>query len=279
MIEIQGYNSSIKFDNECYILNNIDFGTAGSTMSTTRGLRQHGSFYNYSILGSRTILLTVTLFNNGESIDKLRQNVINTLNPLDSLILHIDDKYSIDCILSGTIQFNSKIKYNNDYYTELLIELFCPSPTFKEKNVQVEGSTLWDNKFEFPFSFEEEFEFAIKNESLTMNIYNDSPFEIGMQIELEFKSDVVNPMILNINTREYIQLNGTFTNGEKVIITTYFGNKRIESSIKGNIMQMVDYSSTFMQLKRGLNTFVLEAEENKQYIECYIKYRNEHLDI
>jgi len=61
--------------------------------------------------------------------------------------------------------------------------------------------------------------------------------------------------------------------GEEIAITTGYNNKRIISSLNGNIIRYLDLiNSVFLQLEPGDNIFKFEADENEQGVEAKIKY-------
>ena len=96
------------------------------------------------------------------------------------------------------------------------------------------------------------------------------------------KSNVKNPSIYNVYTKEYIKLNYTMTTGEEIVITTHTGNKRVESYINGittNIFNDLDIQSSFMWLDIGDNIIRYDAEDMIEQLEVYIYYTNYYLGV
>ena len=108
-----------------------------------------------------------------------------------------------------------------------------------------------------------------------------------MTIEMTAKSTVVNPVIYNRDTREYIGLgnaNKTFTmiKGDKVVITTYPNNKKvtlIRDAVEKNIFNYLTQGSTFLEVGVGDNIFTFSTDEGNENLDIVFKHYSQYKGI
>ena len=101
-----------------------------------------------------------------------------------------------------------------------------------------------------------------------------------MKIEFIANGALKNPSLFNVNTREYIKVNKEMTAGEKIIINTNYGQKKIQSTFDGetiDILNYLDLSSTFLQLSIGDNLFRYDADSNLNNLQVNIYYNPKYL--
>lgn len=82
-----------------------------------------------------------------------------------------------------------------------------------------------------------------RESSLIVNMNNSGDVECSMRVEFTALASVVNPSILNIYTQEYIKVKRTLQSRDKLIISTYFANKRVElirNGITTNVFNYID---------------------------------------
>ncbi|MBP3932216.1 MAG: phage tail family protein [Peptostreptococcaceae bacterium] len=163
------------------------------------------------------------------------------------------------------------------------IQLAMPLPYFEDIN---ENRVDFGNdigNFFFDLEIEEEGkELSIKNNSIVTNIFNAGDAASPIKVVFKSKSNVKNPSIYNVYTKEYIKINRTMTEGEEIIVTTNIGSKRVESHINGvttNIFNDLDIYSSFMWLDIGDNIIRYDAEEMIEQLEVYIYYTNYYLGV
>ncbi|BDR75753.1 hypothetical protein N071400001_14770 [Clostridium tetani] len=121
--------------------------------------------------------------------------------------------------------------------------------------------------------------------SLIVNVNNNGQVKTGMIIEFFARGTVVNPSLFNVNTREFIKINKSMVAGEKIIVNTNFGKKKILSVNNGIETDAVNYldieggGDTFLQLDVGDNLFRYDAYENLNNLETTIYYNNNYLGV
>lgn len=126
--------------------------------------------------------------------------------------------------------------------------------------------------------------FGLKSPTLIADVYNDSAITIGMTIVLIANGSLENPMLFNVNTREFIKLNCHMTAGERITITTGKA-KTITRTLNGateNYISRIDISgggSTFLTLEPGDNLFRYGADDGESFLECRIYYKNKYVGV
>lgn len=178
--------------------------------------------------------------------------------------------------------------FNDDYKTDNLlvpfqIQLAMPLPFFEDKDeIRVDFGNDIGNFF-FDLEIEEQGrELSIKNNSIVTNIYNAGDVETPVKVVFKAKSDVKNPSVYNVYTKEFIKINKTMQAGEEITVTTHKGNKRVDSYLNGittNIYNYWDIQGSFMWLDVGDNTIRYDAEELIEQLEVYIYYSNYYLGV
>ena len=163
------------------------------------------------------------------------------------------------------------------------IQLAMPLPYFEDIN---ENRVDFGNdigNFFFDLEIEEEGEeLSIKNNSIVTNISNMGDAETPIKVVFKAKTELKNPSIYNVYTKEYIKINRTMQEGEEITVTTHKGNKRVESYLNGvtsNIFNDLDLGSSFIWLDVGDNVIRYDAETMIEQLEVYIYYTNYYLGV
>jgi len=106
-----------------------------------------------------------------------------------------------------------------------------------------------------------------------------------MVIEFYARGTLKNPSLFNINTREFIKINKSMVAGEKIIVNTNYGKKKITQNINGvkadilNYLDIVGGGDTFLQLDIGDNLFRYDADENLNNLEVSIYFSPQYLGV
>ena len=70
--------------------------------------------------------------------------------------------------------------------------------------------------------------------------------------------------------------------GERIIVNTNYGQKKIQSTLNGetiDILNYMDLSSTFLQLRTGDNLFRYDADSNLNNLQVNIYYNPKYLGV
>lgn len=125
-------------------------------------------------------------------------------------------------------------------------------------------------------------EFGYREPSVIVNVYNEGDVKAGMRIEFRATNTLSNPVLLNVDTGEYIQVNATMQAGDIITITTDYGNKGVTLTRDGtteDYFRYIDVDSTFMQLDIGDNVFRYDAATGSDALEVTIYHNNNYLGV
>ena len=262
-------------------------GLEADTVSS-KSAYQDGISISKTILKDRILTLNCYLeIENEQQRYILKRKLYNAFNP--KLKGHM--KIYTD---AGKLRGASNLRviqapiFDDDYETtnELVsfqIQLAMPLPYFEDINENRADFGNDIGNFFFDLEIEEEGkELSIKNNSIVTNIFNEGHSETPLKVVFKAKSNVKNPSIYNVYTKEFIKINKEMQPGEEITVTTSIGNKRVESYFNGittNIFNNLDIHSTFMWLDVGDNIIRYDAEEMLEQLEVYIHYTNYYLGV
>lgn len=271
-----------------YILKEVDWGTINATHNQTRYVRQIGTTLVSSVLGTRDVEINGWII--GKSYKQMsdRKSVLNTFfNPLHEYQLEYKG-YKLGMIFNQSIRYSRDLKWNNEVACEWKIDGIATDPLFYEINSIATESTDTDPKFKFPFMFNENLSedvvFGEVKLNTIMKIVNAGQVDVGLQIHITALGSVVNPIITNVVTNEFIKINKTLTDGEEILINTSIGNKFVKGRLDSNseytnYYNYRDFNSSWLQLSMGDNYFILTSEENYENIKATINFNRAYMEV
>lgn len=218
--------------------------------------------------------------------ERLKRELYSAFNPKHRGELKIYKKTS--SYSASNLVVNQAPIFDMDYTdtNELFsfsVDLLMPFPYFGTESPIVEEFGSEIGMIEFPMDVPPEGqELTIRNMEIVKNIVNEGDTEAPITVEFKANAVVKNPSIFNIYTREFIKINRTMKNGERIVVTTEPGNKRVVSIIDGieeNIFEQLDQGSTFIHLNVGENVIRYNADELLEQLEVYITYKNYYVGV
>ena len=260
-------------------------GIAGTdnTLYRTNSMGQHGDTY----IGQRYEAREITIVGNINSRDKdrvleLRRRAEKVLSAeLDAKLIYTykDFVRVIDCKVDGSPQFK-----RGNVFMQYSIPITCCNPFWREAEEARNDIAAWVPSWEFDFEIPEEgVELGYREPSVIVNVYNEGDVRSGMRVEFRAIGTVVNPVLLNVETQEYIKLiNTTMEAGDVITINTEYGQKGATLVRGGEVIDYfrhIDVDSTFMQLAIGDNVFRYDAESGIEALEATIYHNNKYLGV
>ena len=264
------------------------FGGLEADIVSSKSAYQDGISISKTILKDRILTLNCYLsIDNEQQRYILKKKLYNAFNP--KVAGHI--KIYTD---AGQLRGASNLRviqaplFDDDYkglndLVSFQIQLAMPLPYFEDlvENKVEFGSEVGNFFFDWELK-EEGNELSIKNNSNVVNIFNSGDCEVPLKLVFKASSNVKNPRIYNVYTKEFIKINKTMEAGEMIAITTNKGNKRVESILNGktsNIFNNLDIQSDFIWLDIGDNVIAYDAEEMVEQLEVSIYYTNYYLGV
>lgn len=224
-----------------------------------------------------------------EDLAFYRRELIKVFNPkLAGSLLYENEHgaYEIDVIPQFAPQINEGVYVESPSMDEYRIILMALDPYWSDKSdIDAEIPMAREEKLlEFPLEITDDFEFSRLIAGDVIEIENKGDVPTGAVFTINVNGILVNPRLYNVITQEYFALNGTFTTGSKIRISTLRGKKRVEED-KGdgqgykNIMTKRKVESTFLQIEQGINYLQLQADEGVEYTTSFIRFEPKILGV
>ena len=170
------------------------------------------------------------------------------------------------------------------------ITLFCPNPYWSDTSTTLVQFAGGSAAFHFPLPFYSDvntlWEWPVIMGAISTlglaRIQNDSDSDCGMIWEAAASGEVINPLLINVDTGDYIKLNLTLQNGDVLRVTTAYGKKRVRLIRNGedlNAYSSVVLGSTFFPIYKGANNLSLRVESGGAYLDCRIGFEGQYLGV
>ena len=271
---------SVELGNEApFILTEIEgTGSVNVNIQSQKSPYQDGSTYLDNTLEPRPISIEVMLL--ADTIGEMTENrhrLLKVFNPKlgpGRLVYQLGNiKRKIEAIseLAPVFPENKDFK---DTMQQGLIQLYCPDPFWLDNFEISEEITTWIGGISFPLRLPTTFAMAGPR---IINIVNNG--DVKTPVKIEIYGPATNPKITLRETGEFIRIKDTLTADDVVVITTEFGNKRVEKNGQNafNILDLPD--STFFNLQVGDNVIEFTTEDVSNNANAKISYRNRYLGI
>lgn len=252
------------------------FDTMNVKNNTSQGYRQDGVTLLGSSVSTRSLSIEgQILASSPEEMETLRLRLINMCRPkADLTIWHTYGGYkkSITARVSKTPKIDlSGVSQIQNYRVDLQASMpYWEDPATVARIADTVGC------FHFPVQTPTEFGKKMASKIVTLN--NASPDTIGLVIKFIAHGIVTNPQVINVYTREFIQINATMAQNEVITIDTE--KKTIQQKLNGvtsNYLSHIDLAGggyTFLRLNPGDNVLRALADSGESMLETQISYKN-----
>lgn len=240
-----------------------------------------GDEFQHSRTGRRNIVINIHIKG---LVDDNKNEIYQVIQTGKYIKLYISTK-SKNVWIEGYVESNEIDDFTND--TICQISVLCPDPWFKDVSESINSINTVQPKFHFPFAIVEPIPFSVYETIQILNLINAGNVESGMTIEIAARGTIVNPIVYNRETTEFIGL-GTSEQpyimeaGDKVVITTHTNNKKIKlvrNAVETNIFNYLTPKSTFLKVMPGDNVFTYSAEDGDEYIDITFKHYSNYEGI
>lgn len=176
---------------------------------------------------------------------------------------------------------------NFSQLTSCQISIICPDPWFKDIMETINTINTVQPKFHFPFAIVKPIPFSTFEQIQILNLINEGNVESGCTISITARGTIINPIIYNRETKEYIGLGTTekpyeMQTGDEIIITTHTNNKKVKlirNAVETNIFNYLKPGSTFLKINAGDNIFTYAADDGNEYIDIVFKHYSNYEGI
>ena len=251
---------------------------------SSKGMNQDGEMYLGNTLDIMDLTLEVALLNSTKAELINNRSIVNKVfNPKlgEGYLIYKDEvkERKVKCIINKLPFWDE----TDGVVSEGLISLTANKSFWTDLLESKEEIALWVGTFEFPLELVAGgIEMGYREPSLIVNTNNTGDVECGMRIEFKALATLDTPSLLDVNTNEFIKINKEMVAGEVISVSTYFGAKKITSTLNGvttNIFNYIDFNSTFLQLDVGDNLFRYDATTGLDNLEVTIYYNQQYLGV
>ncbi|EPY2290969.1 phage tail domain-containing protein [Clostridium sporogenes] len=255
---------------------------------TNKSMLQDGQQYINSTLNIRQLRLKYTILADSQlELENKRLKLNQILNPkngeLEIQLIKDDKHYKINAIPDAIPSHED----SGCDFDEGNIIFVCNNPFWKNYKDEKINIALWKGDFHFPLIIPKPKGITMghREPSLIVNVNNKGQVSTGMIIEFRARGTLKNPSLFNVNTRELLKINKGMIEGEKFIINTNYGQKKILQELNGETNDILNYldiiggGDTFLQLDIGDNLFRYDAEENLDNLEINIYFNPKYLGV
>ena len=283
-----GKEIKFSFGSPFNLQNKEGFDSAEIITNSQTNYGVDGEGFISSRLSVRNLSLSGYLIGDSkEDYLRLRKQMISTFNPrLAGKVTYANDigQYQIDVIPEFLPRFNeAELKGfgSGDSFT-VVLKALDPYWTDKSEIDAEIPMAREENLFEFPLEITDNFEFSRLIAGDVIEIQNNGDVAVGAVFTISVNGILINPRLYNVITQEYFALNGTFTTGTRLRISTVRGKKRVEQDDGDgwyNIMTKRKVESTFLQIDRGINYLQLQADSGVEFTTSYIRFEPKILGV
>lgn len=253
-----------------FVTNLEGFSNVDNIISSYQSVYQDGESVTNTKLSSRHLVIQ------GEFLYRERQEgrnkLIKVFNPkLNGKLKYINGNTvkEIECKPERTPVIPSTNRATVPY----IVNLYAANPFWLDEYEVSEEIVTWIGGMRFPIRFPNRFSMAGPK---IINVINNG--DVETPIRLEITGTATSPKVLNKKTGEFIKVNRTLTIDDTLVITTDFGNKRVELN-EVNIFNYIDLSSTFFSLDVGDNVIELITDDETDNTNAKITYRNRYIGV
>lgn len=252
---------------------------------STNSMGQDGDTYLGYRIESRDIdIVGYIKERDAQAAQSLRRRLNRVLNPQYEATLTYefgDFKRVIGCKIDDAPIFTAK-----PIFEQFAVNLSCLNPFWREETETREDIASWIGGFEFPepdgLEITDEWEIGYREPSLIVNVYNSGDVKSGIRIEFRALGVVKNPMLLNVNTQEFIKLNIDMVAGDTLTVSTGYGEKAVKlqrDGVTSDAFRYLDIDSSYLQIAVGDNLFRYSADTNAENLEVSIYHNNLYLGV
>lgn len=243
---------TFEFDYSKGVIFDVNIGDGLSVnIGTSQGFSQIGETVENQTVGSRD--LTVEGKITAENTSSIKNSLRKIFTPFQYGYFYFNNAYKIRCYVADTPTF-SPVKNKTDFS----LRLFCPYPyfsTLEEKNEELGVEIM--PMFRFPTRLNS-FRFGTSQRLAYKSVNNNGDVSIPYELIIIASVQVNEITVTNIETLEFIKLNGTVKAGEQVriyrdgdnVLQIELTNADGETS---DIISYLDDDSTLFELKPGTN--------------------------
>ncbi len=289
-------DDSITFGRHFFLTEDFQISGLKANVNTST-FTSDGAHYQSTVLNVREVDIPFYIKRDGNEawwIEEKRHEMYTVCNPKHNPIrLDFTTKGGQEFYLYANAEmapvYNNGFEHDNKRWLKGLLQFIATDPFIYEKDDYFAEIGLWNPGLEFALDIPEGgIELGYRTPSTMINVENTGQEATGMIIRFKATATVKNPSLINVNTYESLKLNTTrlpgdaMLPGDEIFINTNRGKRSIilsRNNVQTNVFNILELSSTFLQIDAGDNLFRYEAEENIDFLEVSFNYRARRIGV
>lgn len=257
-----------------YVVGSIDgLGSPSASISFSENIGD-GDEFIHERTGRRNLVIPIEIRGN---VERNRINLYRYAKNGKYIKVYFENR-TRNVWIEGRVESITPDLFSNQ--ESMQISILCPYPWWQDVEEMINSINTIQNKFYFPFYTVDPIPFSVYETIQILNLINSGDVASGMTIEIYARGSIINPIIYNRETTEYIGLGSTempFTMlaGDRVVITTHANNKKVKlirNAEETNIFNYLRVGSKFLQVGAGDNVFTYSADDGNEHIDIKFKH-------
>lgn len=259
---------SVKFEKdngEVFLLgtnNNIVFDVDGLSgigidLGTSQGFSQIGETVDTQSVSGKTLNVKGVIYKNFADGKK---QLIKAFAPFSKGKLIFNNKYYVYVYVK-----ESPVVAPTKKGGAFMFRLFAPFPFWKE----IAESTFYIGAitpmFMFPVNYETPHIFGMKSPARYVNVVNNGDLQTSYRLDITTEATSTNIMLTNLETFEFLKLNGTLNAGERISIYRDNNNQLkavlYDGDVETDIISWIDEESTLYEMAVGDNLILANDDD------------------
>ncbi len=257
------------------------FGEVGTNLQTQRSPYQDGSIAVDSVLNERYPYLEFVIrANEYKSLAEYRKHATRVFNPKIPGTFELgqgSDKYLIDAYPENAPLYPDEELDALGRLQRVLVFLVSPNPYWRSPNQESQPLQAYVGNFKLPMTFP----FELGTSGSRTTLYNDGDSPAPVQIEIN--GPITNPQIFNRTTGEFIRVNRSISEGEKIVIDTESGQKKVvvvsADGTESQAFGYLDADSTLFNLEIGENEIEHVADSGNRHAKVIVRWQNRYVGV
>ena len=263
--------------NPRFKISNIDGLTLSSIdLATSTVASMDGDIVNNKRTIPRSIIIDIAIENN---VEETKRYILQFIKPKDKAKL-VWEQQNRKIQIEGVVENIEMPRFTMGAIMQ--VSIYCSQPYWEDvENRIVELSGVDD--LHYFTNYENDMllfpsvgiPFGEYNVTRSGIVKNEGDVEVGLEIRIIALRSVSNPRIYKLNG-EFIGANVNLEVGDEIVISTIKGNKTI--TLNGeNILSKIMPQSTWLDLKTGEETFVIDSDSGEEDMYFNVIYKQRYV--
>lgn len=246
-----------------------------ATINVTNIAGMDGARFNSAKLNVRNLVITLKLNSApGFDVEENRLTLYDFFRTKDDCIFYYANA-TRNVKIEGYVESVECDLFSSGEVMQ--ISILCLYPYFRSVAEIIADISHEMAGFVFPFTINlnSPIAFSTYEAEKEVSLVNSADVEAGAIIQIDFLGAVSKVRIENTGTGEFMTVSGSYAEGDRIVIDTNRGQKKIaliHGGIESNIFSQLARGSTFFQLRPGINTFTYAADDGESDADAFVTF-------